>query len=280
MPPRAIWRGHLRISLVTVPVRLHTATESSSDITLHRLHKDCGLRVRNQLKCPKHGELDRSDIVKGYEFEKDRYAIIEDEELDQIRTGTDKVIDVQQFVQADELDKRYYDRPYYLAPDGPVAEQTFRMMREAVKEAGVAAIGRVVISSRERVVAISPQDKGLLMMTLRLANEVRAIEPYYEDIDEQGDLDKQQQKLARQLIENMLAPLELEQYRDRYEEKLKELVTAKIEGKQIVVEEEAPVESVDIMEALRQSVEQASARKPAAGSVKTRRKTGRRRKGA
>ena len=279
--PRAIWRGHLRISLVTIPVQLYTATESSKTIQLNRLHKNCGQRVRNQLKCPVHGELDSADVVKGYEYEKDHYAIIEDEELQQIKLSTDKVIDVQQFADAAELEVRYYDRPYYLGPDGPVAEQTYRMVREALSKEQVVAIGKVVISSREHVVSIAPLEKGLVMMTLRSAEEVRPASEHFHNIDESKKLDSKQVELARQLIGNMRGPLDLSQYKDRYQQKLTELVEAKVAGRETVaLEEEPEAAPVDITEALRQSLERAEKRKPPAPSVKTRRKPQRKKKRA
>ncbi|MFP4143525.1 MAG: Ku protein [Phycisphaeraceae bacterium] len=281
MPSRAIWRGQLRISLVNIPVRLHTATESGSRVRLNRLHRDCYLRVRNQPKCPRHGELENADIVKGYEYAKDQYVVIEPEELEQIKLSTNKVIEIQQFARADDVPAEHLDRPYYLSPDGPAGEQPYRMIRAAMAEAGVVAIGKVVLSGREQTVSIGPKGKGFLVMTLRLAGELRAAEPYFEDVKEDGEFDENQMKLAEQLIDNLVADFEPEHYEDRYEQKLRQLIEAKIEGETPVIAEEEPTPApTDIMEALRQSVEQAASQKPPAQSARGRRKTGRKKKGA
>ncbi|MBD3293119.1 MAG: Ku protein, partial [Armatimonadia bacterium] len=195
MPPRAMWKGQLRLSLVTLGVRLYSATESASRVSMNQLHKDCHRRLKQRMVCPEHGEVSRDEIVKGYEYEKDSYVIIDKEELDAIKLETTHTIDLVQFVDPEEIGLLYIDSPYYLGPDGPVAEEAFRVIREAMKRTNKAAIGKLVLQNRERIVAISPKDTGLLLTTLRYAAEVRDSEAYFKDI-QNGQVDEEQLEMA------------------------------------------------------------------------------------
>src|SRR6185295_3677563 len=148
MAPRASWTGYLRLSLVTIPVRLYNAVSSTSKVSLNQLHKDCNVRLRQQMVCPEHGKVEKEDIVKGYEFEKDRYVVVDDADLQKIKLEATKTIDLIQFVDGTEVESIYFDTPYYVAPDGPVAQERFRILLLELRTAYQIAIGQVVISNR------------------------------------------------------------------------------------------------------------------------------------
>lgn len=269
MPPRASWTGHLKCSLVSFPVRLYNAVSSSSRISLNQLHRETHRRLKQQMIEPELGPVDRTDIVKGYEFEKDRYVILDEADLEKVKLETNKVIDLVQFIDAGEVDQRYLDNPYYVAPDGPVAEDAFRLVREAMREAKKTGIGRIVLSNREYVAALDVYGTGFLMTTLRYAHEVRGADAYFEDI-RNGQVDKQQLKLAKDLIEGMSAKFDPAQFTDRYQDALMEVIKAKIEGTEPVVAHEEEVgKIINLMEALKKSVEAAGGqKKPPAKSIK------------
>ena len=278
MPPRATWKGHLKVSLVAIPVRAYNATTSAGRINLNQLHKDCNSRLRQQMVCPIHGNVDRADIVKGYEYEKDRYVIIDPEDLERIQVETTKAIEIISFVDPAELEPLYLNAPYYLGPDGPVAEEAFRVIREAMRRAGKVGIGRFVIGGREHRVVLEVKDRGLLMTTLRGAEEVRDPSGYFDDI-RNGEVDKGQLKLAADLIKSMTAALETSELKDRYQEALLGVVKAKVEGTEPAVVEAAKVDrSFNFMAALKASIgeppakragKKAPRKKPPAKSVKS-----------
>jgi len=266
MPPRATWTGQLKCSLVSFPIRLYNATTSSSRISFNQLHRQTHRRLKQQMVEPELGAVDRTDIVKGYEYEKEKYVIIDEADLEKVRIETSKVLDINQFIDAEELDPIYLESPYYVAPDGPVAEEAFRVVREAMKESNRVAIGRIVMAGREHVVSLGVKDKGFVMTTLRYANEVRGSVAYFEDV-RNGDVNKDQLKLANTLIEGMTAKFEPEKFADRYQDALMELIKAKIEGTEPVVAQEVEVGRViNLMEALKQSIA-AAPKKPPAKSI-------------
>jgi DNA end-binding protein Ku len=270
MAPRASWTGYLRLSLVTIPVRLYNAISSTSKVSLNQLHKDCNQRLRQQMVCPEHGRVDKENIARGYEFEKDRYVVVEEADLDRIKLETTKTIDIMQFVDAKELDPLYFDTPYYVAPDGPVAEEGFRILREAMRQANKVAIGQVVISNKEHIVAIKPQDKGLVLNTLHYAEEVRNSASYFEEI-KTADVEKAQLALAEQLVNSLAGSFDPTNFKDRYQESLLEVIKSKITGSEPVVAQKADMGKViNLMDALKQSLAQTmSQKKPPAESVKT-----------
>jgi DNA end-binding protein Ku len=269
MAPRASWTGYLRLSLVTIPVRLYNAVSSTSKVSLNQLHKDCNVRLRQQMVCPEHGKVEKEDIVKGYEFEKDRYVVVDDADLQKIKLETTKTIDLIQFVDATEVDSIYFDTPYYVAPDGPVAEEGFRILREAMRLANKIAIGQVVISNREHMVAIQPQDKGLVLNTLHYAEEVRNATSYFEDI-KTAEVQKPQLDLAQQLVNSLAGSFEPAKFKDRYQDALLEVIKAKVAGSEPVIAQKAEMGKViNLMDALKQSLAQSiSQKKPPAASVK------------
>lgn len=280
MAPRAMWTGQLRLSLVSFGVRLYAATESAGKVSMNQLHKDCHQRVRNQLVCPTHGPIGRDEIVKGYEYEKDSYVIIEQEDLDNIRLESNKTIELVEFVDAAEIDPLYVDSPYYLGPDGKVSEEPYNVIREAMKRAGKVGIGKVVMYGRERIVALQPEGKGFLLTTLRYAGEVRSAEDLFKDL-KADKVDDEQLALAASIMEKKASTFDPSEFTDRYQEKFFEIVKAKVEGQEpVLVSEEETPRSFNFMDALRQSVEEAErdkAERPApekkAASKKTAKQT-------
>ncbi len=254
MPPRAMWTGQLRLSLVSFGVRMYAATESSKRVAMNQLHKDCHQRVRNQLHCPVHGAVNREDIVKGYAYEKDTYVVIGQEDLEAIRLQSTKTIDLVQFVDADEIDPLYFNSPYFIGPDGPVAEEAFRVIREAMRRTGKVGIGKLVLQGREHIVALSVNGKGFLMTTLRYASEVRSGEDIFRDIAD-GKVDKEQLTLAESIMKSKAKAFDPTKFRDQYQEAFFEIVKAKLEGeKPIFVEDEDAAVAFNFMDALKESV--------------------------
>ena len=254
MPPRPIWKGHLKLSLVSFAVRLHSATETSLKIRFNYLHRDCGQRLKQQMVCPVHGEVPRSEMVKGYEYEEGRYVIVEQEELKKLEAATSKTIEMDQFIQANELEPIYLDRPYYLAPDGKVAQQPFHVIHQAMKRTKKIGIGRMVMHGAEHIVALQLEGKGFRLTTLNSTSEIRKPLEYFEDISA-IKVDAKQVQLAESLIDSITSALNVREFRDRYQEALHKLVEAKIEGEEPVIPEEEDVgKSFNFMEALRASV--------------------------
>ncbi len=254
MPPRAMWTGQLRLSLVSFGVRMYAATESSKRVAMNQLHKDCHQRVRNQLNCPVHGAINREDIVKGYAYEKDAYVVISAEDLEAIKLESTKTIDLVQFVDPDEIDALYFNSPYFIGPDGPVAEEAFRVIREAMRRTGKVGIGKLVLQGREHIVALSVNGNGFLMTTLRYASEVRSGEEIFRDITD-GEIDEEQLTLAESIMQSKAAAFDPAKFRDQYQEAFFEVVKAKMEGeKPVFVEDEDTTVAFNFMEALKESV--------------------------
>ncbi len=267
MAPRASWKGFLRISLVTCPVALYPATSSSERISFNRINRKTGQRVRQMNVDGKSGEkVEADDIVKGYEVDKGRYVLIEDSELDSIQIEATKIINVSQFVDAAEIDPFYLDTPYYMAPDGAMGEETYRVIRAAMEETGTAGIGTLVLSSRERRVLLSPKGPGISLTTLRTSREVRSAEAYLDGVAD-GPVEGELLDMAKMLIQARRQPFTPAELVDRYEEAVRNLVSSKARGETPVqVPIGQPNAVVDLMAALKQSLESegAPARKPAA----------------
>jgi DNA end-binding protein Ku len=266
MAPRASWKGFLRISLVTCPIALYPATSSSERISFNRINKATGQRVRQLNVDGKSGQkVEADDIVKGYEVDKGRYVLIDDEEIEAIQIEATKIINVTQFVDQAEVDPFYFDTPYFMAPEGTIPEETYRVVRAAMAETGTAGIGTIVLANRERPVLISPNGKGLGMTTLKTAREVRSAEAYFENVGDAA-FDPELLDMAKLLIQARRKPFQPAEFVDRYEEALRNLVQSKMKGETPVY---APVQSpaavIDLMAALKQSLEKdGGTRKPAA----------------
>jgi len=265
MAGRASWKGYLKLSLVSCPVKLYPATSSTAGkISFNLLHKDTLNRVQQKYHDPELGEIDRADLVKGYQFEKDKYVVVTSEELDEIEIESSKTIDIDGFVDQGDVDPIYFDSTYYLAPDGPIAEETFSVILEAMRKAGKVAVARIVLSGRERLVTIQPIEDGFRLTTLRSAKEVR--EPA-------SALDKLNAKysddmlgMAGQIIAQKLMSFSPDAFEDRYEEALLALVKSKIAGGDPVITK-APERGnvVNLMDALKRSIEEE--RRPPAPSL-------------
>jgi DNA end-binding protein Ku len=267
MPPRASWKGQLRLSLVSFPVRLHNAISTSERVSLNQLHAGCHRRLRQQMICPEHGPVERSDISKGYEYEKDKYVVIDDADLEAVRLETTKSIELVQFVDEDQLDSLYLNSSYFVAPDGPVADEAFRVFHQAMKTLKKVAIGRVVMSNRENIVALRVEGKGFVLTTLHYSNEVRAADPYFEDIKD-GGINESHMKLAQQLIESHSAEFTPSEFNDRYQDALLDVIKQKMAGEQpVVVQHEEAGKVINLMEALKASVAEQTRKKPPAESV-------------
>ena len=265
MAGRASWKGYLKLSLVSCPVKLFPATSASAGkISFNLLHKDTLNRVQQKYHDPELGEIDRADLVKGYQFEKDKYVVVTAEELEEIEVESSKTIDIDGFVDAAEIDPIYFDSTYYLAPDGPIAEETFAVILEAMRKAGKVAVARIVLSGRERLVTIQPIVDGFRLTTLRSAKEVRepasALEPL------KAKFSDDMLAMAAQIIGAKQMDFAPDAFEDRYEEALLMLVKSKIAGGQPVITK-APERGnvVNLMDALRASI--ADERRPPAASL-------------
>ena len=258
---RSIWKGHIQFSLVTIPVKVYNAIDTAQAIHFNQLHKGCNGPIAYDKRCKKCNKvLSNEEIVKGYQYEPDQYVILEPEDLEKIRLKSTKVIEIQGFVDAAEVHPMLYEAPYFAGPDGVVAAKAYTLLCEALKQSGKVGIGRVVLRDREDIVTIAPHEQGIVMYKLRYPNEVRDIKEVPQ-LDETQKVDPEQLKLARHLVDTMAASFGDIETKDRYRDALKELITAKVEGKEIVTVAEEARPAVDIMTALKQSIEQAMAQR-------------------
>ena len=258
MAARPTWKGFLKISLVNIPIRVFPATDSAATISFNQLHGECQTRIQQKRWCPKcEREVPLSEVVKGYEFEKGRYVVMDEEDLSKVRPESTRVIDLVQFTPVESIDPIYVERPYYLAPDGQMAQEAFAVMREGMK--GKAGIGKLALYGREYLVAVQPREKGLVMYTMRRANEVRSMDAIDELESVPSKVKPEEIKLAKQVISNFEGELDLQEYKDAYQEELQRIIDAKIAGEEVVAaEEEAPPKVVNLMDALRQSLDRVS----------------------
>ena len=271
MALRAQWKGFFKVSLVSFPVSLHTATNSSSRISFNQIHKDTNQRIKMVPTDPELGPVSRDDLVKGYEYEKDQYIVIDPSELDAIKIESTKTIEIDKFVKVSEIDELYVDSPYYVLPDGPVAQESYQVFVETMTKKKVAGIAQVVLSGRERLVAIKPRGNGILMTTMRYGQEIRSEDAHFDEIVN-GKLNPKMVKFAEQLIDQNLGTFDPEEFSDRYAEAVLALVKSKIAGKplDVIQTEDTSDKVVSLMDALRQSVEGAEQKKPAAKSKQRR----------
>ena len=262
MAPRPTWQGHLRLSLVTCPVALYTATSRSGDVSFHLINPKTNNRIRMITTDPDTGPIERSELVKGYEYEKNEYVIMSDEELQSVRIESNRVIDIERFVDAEDIDRLYWNDPYFLVPDGKMAAEAFAVIREAMSGQDKIALGRVVLHTRERLMALEPRDNGILAYSLRAYNEVRQPAEFFKDIPA-GNPDKGMIEIAGKIIEQLSGEFEPTTFKDRYEDALRALIEAKLKGKKPTVHAEEPEDTPtsDLMAMLRKSLE-ASATPP------------------
>jgi DNA end-binding protein Ku len=261
MAPRPTWKGFLKVSLVNIPVKVFPATESAASVSFNQLHGECQTRIQQKRWCPHcEREVPNSELVKGYEFEKGRYVVVDEEDIQKVRVESTRVINLVQFADDTEIDPIYVDRAYYLAPDGGIAAEAFAVMREGM--AGKAGIGKVALYGREYLVAVRPQKKGLVMYTLHHDAEIRSIDQIEELSSVPAKVRPEEMKLAKQVISTFDAELNLKDYKDEYQEGLRQIIEAKIAGQEIVAPDvQEPPKVVDLMEALRRSLDSVSAEK-------------------
>jgi DNA end-binding protein Ku len=266
MATRPTWQGHLRLSLVSCPVALYTATSRSGEVHFNMLEKSSHQRIR-MIPTDSEGEpVDRADIVKGYEIEKGRYVVVTDEEIRNVKLATTRTLDIERFVDEDEIDRLYWNDPYFLTPDGEMAVEAFAVIREAMRKARKVALGRLVMHQRERLMALEPRDRGILAYTIRNKNEVRDPEEVFAHIPAVKP-GPQMVEIAARIIEQQEGDFDPSQFKDRYEEALRALIREKEKGHTVTAPEEPQkAEVIDLMEALKRSLGQAGGerRKPAA----------------
>jgi DNA end-binding protein Ku len=254
--PRAYWKGYLKLSLVSCPIALFPATSEREKISFHQINKNTGHRIKYQKVDAESGdEVEPADIIKGYQVGKGKYLQIEPEELEAIAIESKRTIDIDEFVPRKEIDELYFNNPYYIVPDGEVGQQAFAVIREAIRQEGMVAIGKVVFTSREHIIALEARGNGMMGVTLRYPYEVRKEQEYFDDIPDEK-VPKDMLDLAKHIVDTKKAKFEPERFEDQYEDALKELLKKKQSGQKIEVpREREPSKVVNLMDALRRSVE-------------------------
>src|SRR5690625_3270760 len=272
----AVWTGHIRLSLVSLPVKLYAATQSRTRLTFHQVHEPSRKRIRYEKVVPGIGPVDKDEILRGYEYDKGKYVLLADAEVDDSKLEAKKTVELVQFVDRCDIPPIYFDRPYYVVPEGELAEDAFRVVRDALKRSGKVGLGEIVMRGREYIAALGPCGKGMLLETLRFEEELRQSEAYFDNISDSKS-DPGLVELAEELIQRQARPFSPEAFTDSYSTALEELVKAKLKGrKAISIEEEKPEERggevVDLMEALKRSLgnkssaKRGSTSKPSKGS--------------
>lgn len=275
-PFRSIWKGHIRFSLVTIPIRIYNAVDTAQTVRFNQLHKECSGRVGYDKKCRKCNKaVTNEQIVKGYQYEPDQYVVFEKGDVEKVKLTSTRVIEIEGFVDAKEIHPTLFESPYFAGPDGEVAAKTYSLLGAALRDSGKVGVGKVVLRDREDVVLVAPHEGGILLHRIRYPEEIRRMKdvPLVSEVK----TDKEELKLARSLVDSMATSLEKIEMRDRYHGALREMIDAKIKGKEIVTVEEEEKPVVDIMTALKQSIEQAKMQKKpmvkAVGKKKAARKT-------
>ncbi|MGQ0661863.1 non-homologous end joining protein Ku [Sphingosinicella sp.] len=271
MAARAYWKGQIRLALVSIPVEIYSATKSGATIAFNQIHEPTGKRIKYEKVVPGIGPVDAEDIVKGYQYSKGHYVTFDEEELEAVKLESKKTLELTQFVDSGEIDPLYYERPYYVVPADDLAEEAFIVLREALKSSGKVALGQLAMRGREYMVSLKPCGRGILLETMRYADEVTKAQGYFRDI---GDAkpDAELLEMAGALIDRKTAKFDPNKFHDRYVDALKELIAKKRKtGKRIEAEEEEPEPRgsnvIDLMAALKRSIEKPGARKAPAKKV-------------
>jgi DNA end-binding protein Ku len=276
MAPRAYWKGYLKLSLVSCPIALYPAASSSERVSFNRINKKTGHRLKQQQVDAETGEpVDKEDIGRGYEIGKGQYLQIEDTEIEKIQIESTHTVDINSFVPRAEIDDRYLDSPYYIAPTDQVGQEAFAVIRDTIREKGMVALARIVLTRREHVLMLEAFDKGLLGTTLRYAYEVREPAGYFEDVPDL-QLPAEMKELAAHIVDSKATHFDPAKFEDHYENALVELLRAKQAGRAVepAKEEAAPQRVINLMEALRASIGAETKKKPAAASTKVRARPG------
>jgi DNA end-binding protein Ku len=274
MAARAYWQGQIRLALVSIPVEIYTATKSGATIAFHQIHEPIGKRIKYEKTAPGIGPVDVDEIVKGYEIEKGEYVLLEQDEIDAVKLESKKTLELTQFVDADEIDVLYYEKPYFVVPADDLAEEAFIVLREALRRSKKVGLGQLAMRGREYVVSLKPCGRGMVLETLRYADEVNKAQGYFRDIPD-SEPDPELLGLAETLIDKKVAKFDPKEFHDRYVDALRDLIERKkkAKGRKIIGEQEdegRPSGSnvVDLMAALKKSLEKPEAKSSAA--VKTR----------
>ena len=266
MAYRPTWQGHLKLSLVTCPVALYTATSAGGDVHFHLINPKTNNRIKMITTDPETGPIERKDLVKGYEVSKGEYILLDDDEIKSVKLESTKTIDIERFVPGDEIDRIYWDNPYFMAPDGKLAQEAFGVIRTAMEKSGQIALGRIVMSTRERILALEPRGKGILAYTIRSDDEVRKPDEIFDAISDES-ANPAMISIAEKIIEQQQGPFDPSQFVDRYEEALKALIEDKKKGhKAAHVAEPEETNVIDLMSALRASL--AGKEKPGGSQTK------------
>lgn len=270
MAARAYWQGQIRLALVSIPVEIYSASQSGAKISFRQIHEPSGKRISYEKVVEGIGPVDRDDIIRGYELSKNNYVLLEDEEIEAVRIESKKTLELVQFVDHSEIDPLYFEKPYYVVPQDDLAEEAFIVLREALRKAKKTALGQLSVRGQEKLVALKPCGKGLLLETLRYADEVREGQKFFGAI---GDDEPEDEllELAETLIEKKSAPFDAGEFEDRYAEALKKLIDkkAKAKGDTTIVEDvDEPSGGgsgnvIDLMAALKKSVDEEKPKKSA-----------------
>ena len=278
MAARAYWQGQIRLALVSIPVELYSATKSGAQIQFHQIHEPSGKRIKYEKVAPGVGPVDPEDIRKGFEYEKGHYVLLEDSEIEAVKLESKKTLELTQFVDAHEIDVLYFEKPYYVVPADDLAEEAFIVLREALRRTKKVAIGQLALRGREYIVSLKPCGRGIILETLRYADEVNKAQSYFRDIPDTQP-DEELLDLAETLIEKKSAPFKPDQFHDRYVDALKELIEKKRKAKGGTIapepEDETPKRGgnvVDLMAALKKSLERPGAQSGGAEAKKPARK--------
>ena len=271
MAARAYWKGQIRLALVSIPVEIYAATRSGATIAFNQIHEPSGKRIKYEKVVPGIGPVDADEIVKGFQYEKGSYVLLDDEEIEAVKLESKKTLELTQFVAHDEIDVLYYEKPYYVVPADDLAEEAFTVLREALKRTKKVGLGQLAMRGREYMVSLKPCGRGIVLETLRYADEVHKTQNYFRDIDD-AEPDEELLDLAMALIERKTAKFDPSKFHDRYVEALEDLIERKRKGKTIHTEEDEArpargMNVVDLMAALKRSIDKPGEKAPARKST-------------
>lgn len=267
MPARPYWKGQIRLALVSIPVEIYSATKSGATVAFNQIHEPTGKRIKYEKVVPGIGPVDPDEIVKGFEYAKGSYVLLDDEELEAVKLESKKTLELTQFVDAHEIDPLYYEKPYYVVPADDLAEEAFIVLREALRETKKVGLGQLAMRGREYVVSLKPCGRGILLETLRYADEVNKAQGYFRDIADARP-DEELLELAETLIEKKASKFDPARFHDHYVDALHALIERKRKSKGARIEaeeEEAPARGsnvVDLMAALKKSIERPAGKEP------------------
>lgn len=279
MAARAYWQGQIRLALVSIPVEIYTATKSGAQVSFHQIHEPTGKRIKYEKVVPGVGPVDPDEIMKGYEIEKGEYVLLDQDEIDAVKLESKKTLELTQFVDASDIDVLYFEKPYFVVPADDLAEEAFIVLREALRRTKKVGLGQLALRGREYVVSLKPCGRGMVLETLRYADEVNKAQGYFRDIPD-AKPDAELLDLAETLIEKKTAAFDPKEYHDRYVDALKDLIARKrkAKGRRIIEEQEEPSgrgasNVVDLMAALKKSLDKPGAKPAQKKSVTTTKKT-------